>query len=305
MPEVVVVVGMQGSGKSTVAASYAARGYLRLNRDELGGRLIALARRLDHELAHGARRVVIDNTYASRASRAPVIDIARRHGAVVRCVVMATSLEDAQTNAVARILARHGRLLMPGAGSEINELARAKEIDPRAQYRFRREYEPPRDDEGFAAIEHVPFVRTEGSAGKTALIVELDGVVWRKRPRTPGAIELCDGAGEALQAWSRTHVLAGTTWQPGLASCDELGARLREQLGVALHVVHCAHPAGPPVCWCRKPLPGLALALAHTHGLDLRRSLHLGKGPADRGFALRAGMRYADIVAGWPAPDDQ
>jgi len=63
----------------------------------------------------------------------------------------------------------------------------------------------------------------------------------------------------------------------------------------------CGHPPGPPVCWCRKPLPGLALAHAHGHGLA--RSLHLGKGPADRGFATRAGMRYADIADGWPAPD--
>jgi len=73
-------------------------------------------------------------------------------------------------------------------------------------------------------------------------------------------------------------------------------------LGITLHVVHCAHPAGPPLCWCRKPLPGLALALAHAHGLDLLRTLHVGKGPADRGFAARAGIRYADIAADWPVP---
>jgi D-glycero-D-manno-heptose 1,7-bisphosphate phosphatase len=54
------------------------------------------------------------------------------------------------------------------------------------------------------------------------------------------------------------------------------------------------------VCWCRKPLPGLAVAWAHQHGIDLARSLHVGKGAADRGFALRAGMRYADIADGWP-----
>lgn len=299
--EVVIVMGMPGSGKSTLAAGYAARGYLRLNRDEIGGPLIAIARQLDRALGHGTRRVVIDNTYPSRASRAPVIEVARRHGAQVRCVVMTTSLEDAQTNAVARILARHGRLLMPD-GDGGNELGRAREIDPRAQYRFRRDYEPPRDDEGFAVIEQAPFARAAGQPGAPALIVELDGIVWRGRPQTPADIELRDGAREALHAWSSSHVLAATTWQPGLARTDELAARLAELVGVALPVMHCAHPAGPPVCWCRKPLPGMALALAHAHGLDLGRSLHLGKGPADRGFAQRAGMGYADIAAGWPAP---
>jgi aryl-alcohol dehydrogenase-like predicted oxidoreductase/predicted kinase/histidinol phosphatase-like enzyme len=302
--EVVMVLGMPASGKSTLAADLAARGYLRLNRDELGGSLIDLARRLDRELAAGARRVVIDNTYPTRASRAPVIEVARRHGAGVRCVVLETSLEDAQANAVARILARHGRLLMPGApGQPPGELARAGEIDPRAQFRFRRDHEPPRDDEGFAAIERVPFVRAAIPGGRPALLVELDGIVWHRRPRTPDQIALRDGARDALHAWSHTHVVAATTWQPGLDDASALQARVAELLGMPLHLAHCAHPAGPPVCWCRKPMPGLALALAHAHGLDLARSLHLGKGPADRGFAARAGLRYADIAAGWPAPD--
>ena len=301
LPEVVLVMGMPASGKSTVAADLATRGYLRLNRDERGGTLLALARQLGRELAAGARRVVIDNTYASRAARAPVVEIARRHGATVRCVVLATSLEDAQANAVARILDRHGRLLMPGAGPD-NELARAGEIDPRAQYRFRRELEPPREDEGFASIEPVAFVRRPAGPGRPALIVELDDLVWRGRPRAPEAIELRPGARDALAAWSPSHVLAGTTWQPGLAEVEPLAAALAAQLDAAIHVMRCAHPAGPPVCWCRKPLPGLALALAHAHGLDLARSIHLGKGPADRGFAARAGLRYVDITAGWPAP---
>jgi hypothetical protein len=313
-----MVMGMPASGKSTLAEDHAARGYLRLNRDELGGSLIALARRLDRELARGARRIVIDNTYPTRASRAPVIEVARRHGAAVRCLVMTTSLEQAQANAVARILARHGRLLMPGApggdprgdpggdpGSDprgVNELARAGEIDPRALFRYRREHEPPRGDEGFAVIEEVPFVPAAPPAGRPALIVELDGVVWRGRPRTPDAIELLPGARDALAAWSHGHALAGTTWQPGLADARPLADRLAALLGLAIDVVHCAHPPGPPVCWCRKPLPGLALALAHAHRLDLARSLHVGKGPADRGFAARAGLRYADISAGWPEP---
>jgi hypothetical protein len=247
---------------------------------------------------------VLDNTYPSRASRAQVIEIARRHAIPVRCIVVTTALEDAQANAVNRILAHHGRLLMPqGPGVIGDELARAHEIDPRVQFRFRRDYEPPRDDEGFAAIEHVAFARRPVTGGRPALIVELDDVVWRGRPRTPDAVVLRAGARDALHAWATGHVLAGTTWQPGLASTADLAARLVELLGVTLHVVHCAHPAGPPVCWCRKPLPGLGLALAHRHELDLSRTLHVGKGPADRGFALRAGMRYAEITAGWPAPE--
>ncbi|HUS28772.1 MAG TPA: hypothetical protein VMZ53_09685, partial [Kofleriaceae bacterium] len=62
----------------------------------------------------------------------------------------------------------------------------------------------------------------------------------------------------------------------------------------------CVHPAGPPVCWCRKPMPGLALAFARAHDVDLARSVHVGHGPADKGFAIRAGVDYFDRGDGWP-----
>jgi hypothetical protein len=108
---------------------------------------------------------------------------------------------------------------------------------------------------------------------------------------------LVDGVRDALAAWP-DHVLAGTLWRPGLApdAIAGLEARLGELLGRAIDLRACHHPAGPPVCWCRKPLPGLALALARTHDLDLARSTHVGRNPADRGFALRAGMAYRETL---------
>src|SRR4051794_17326411 len=67
--EVVLVMGIPGAGKSRVAEDYVARGYVRLNRDEREGSLPALAAALDECLAAGARRVVLDNTYLTRAAR--------------------------------------------------------------------------------------------------------------------------------------------------------------------------------------------------------------------------------------------
>ena len=54
---------------------WVARGYQRLNRDERGGSLKALAAALEDHLAGGATRVVLDNTYLTRASRNQVIDV--------------------------------------------------------------------------------------------------------------------------------------------------------------------------------------------------------------------------------------
>jgi len=233
---------------------------------------------------------VLDNTYPTRASRAAIVAAARRHGLPVRCVVMTTSIEQAQANAAARVLELHGRLLEP------DELARAGQIAPNAQFRYRRMYEPPRADEGFAAIEEVAFTRTP-TQGRAALIVELDDLVWRGRPRSADAIELVPDAFETLNAWhARGYMLAATTWQPEPIDAVALDAHLVELVGLPLAIARCTHPAGPPICWCRKPMPGLALALARTYGIDLARSVHVGRGPADAGFALRAGMAYQQ---GW------
>src|SRR4051794_11291822 len=76
--DVVVVMGIPGAGKSRVAAEHVARGYLRLNRDERGGTLGELAGALDEALAAGVRRVVLDNTYLTRAARSYVVESAAR-----------------------------------------------------------------------------------------------------------------------------------------------------------------------------------------------------------------------------------
>src|SRR6185437_3910298 len=77
--EVVVVMGLPGAGKSTLAADLMRRGYERLNRDEAGGRLADLVPALEEHLRAGRRRVVLDNTYGSRAARNLVIETAWTH----------------------------------------------------------------------------------------------------------------------------------------------------------------------------------------------------------------------------------
>ena len=112
--EVVLVMGVPGAGKSRVAADYTTRGYIRLNRDERGGSLRELAEALDKALTSGTRRVVLDNTYLTRAARNDVIEAASRHGAPARCIWLDTPLAQAQVNLVERLLDRFGALPTPG-----------------------------------------------------------------------------------------------------------------------------------------------------------------------------------------------
>src|SRR5262245_22137451 len=175
--DVVLVMGIPGAGKTGLAADYAARGYRRLNRDERAGSLRDLADALEEELAGGEARLVLDNTYVTRAARSYVVDAARRHGVPVRCIWLDTPLAQAQVNLVERLLAEVGSL--PGP----DELARGRPgvMAPTSQMRLMRELEPPTEDEGFAAVERVEFRRApgEGRGGVFVAAAAVAGEGWQ------------------------------------------------------------------------------------------------------------------------------
>jgi histidinol phosphatase-like enzyme len=59
-----------------------------------------------------------------------------------------------------------------------------------------------------------------------------------------------------------------------------------------MEVALCPHPAGPPTCWCRPPLPGLVLRWLRAHGIDPARSVLVGRSWAHRAMAEALGLRF-------------
>ena len=297
--EVVLVMGMPGAGKSTVARDLEAIGYERLNRDARGGTLAELARALDAGLAAGRRTWVLDNTYPSRRSRNEVIETAWQHAVPVRCVWMSTGIADAQINAIRRMIEVHGDLPTP---EEIR--ARGKDdpryLGPDALFRYERTVEPPVLDEGFETLETRPFVRrTIPGATARALFLDYDDLVG------PGVETDAVRSGHSGIRADRLAtldryvgdgwLLFAHAWRPGFASgreslesVDAELERVRER--IPIEIACCPHDAGPPICWCRKPIPGSYLEFAIRRGVALDRSIVVARSAADRTLGQRLGV---------------
>ena len=307
-PEVVVMMGIQGAGKSSEVARYLDRGYARLNRDQLGGELDELVPKLGELLASGQRRVVLDNTYATRVSRYALFRMAHAHGVPVRCRFLATPIDEAYANVVLRVLERHGKLLGP---DELKELGKDDPNlpPPAAMARWAASFEAPHVDEGFSVVEEVPFVRrVDPQFTGRGLLLDVDGTLRKTRsgeifPRDPEDVELLPGRRELLQRWvDEGYKLFFVSNQSGVASgtvskeaVEAAFARTVELLGLPVaEVAYCPHPAFPAGCFCRKPLPGLGVSLIHRHRLAREHVIMVGDMDSDRDFARSLGVRYVD-----------
>lgn len=275
--EVILVMGIPGAGKSRLAEEYRRSGYLGLNRDERGGTLAELAGEVAAQLKAGERRIVLDNTYLTRAGRSRVLEAAAAQGAGVRCIWLDTPLAQAQVNLVERLLDRFGALPDP---ETLRRVARAGPglHTPTSQMRTLRELEPPAEDEGFTAVERRSFARVpDPDRGASAVFVAASAVAL-------------GGVDPGLP-----HLLFD--WRPGppddapVSAAAELRRRVRGPVEVAV----CTHPGGPPSCWCRPPLPGLLLDFARRHRVDPARSTVVGTSAAHRALAAALGARYLGV----------
>jgi predicted kinase len=129
--ECVILIGLPASGKSTFYRERFAGTHDHISKDLLRNNRKAQRRQeqlIGESLASG-RSVVVDNTNPSAAVRAPLIAIARKHGAEVSGYFFITEAGDA----LRRNRARQGRDRVPDV----------------AIFTVRKRLEPPASSEGF------------------------------------------------------------------------------------------------------------------------------------------------------------
>jgi len=141
----VILIGLPASGKSTFFRERFAATHDHVSKDLLRNNRQPQRRQdqlIADSLASG-RSVVVDNTNPSAAVRAPVIALARKHGAKVVGYFFATEAGDA----LRRNRARDGRERVPDV----------------AIFTARKRLEPPTMTEGFDRLFSVRMNETDGT----------------------------------------------------------------------------------------------------------------------------------------------
>ncbi len=201
MPELVILIGLPGSGKTSFYRSRFASTHVHVSKDLLRNRRDRQARQLvliDEALAAG-RSVVVDNVNATAADRSALIEAGRRRGAVIVGYALGTDV----TESARRNRGRVGRGRVP----EVAIRAAAK--------RFER----PTPGEGFDRLE-----RVQADAGRFE-ISPFDGE-RRDRPEdVPPTVFLLSPA--SMGGERGTRLLDGRSSWP-------LAAQLRRRPGVPL-----------------------------------------------------------------------
>jgi predicted kinase len=135
--EVVVLVGLPGSGKSTVAERLVEKGYTRVNQDDLGSR--NKYKGIMVEAIKAGKKVIIDRVNFDRQQRQSWIDLAHKLGVVnVRCVWLKVDKDTCKTRVANRV--NHPTIKDAETGNHV--------ID-----KFDKLFEEPSVAEGFINVE--------------------------------------------------------------------------------------------------------------------------------------------------------
>jgi len=322
--EIIITIGLPGSGKSTHAQQYVDQGYRRINRDEMGGSTSSLDspyyEAVRTAYAAGVRSFVLDNTYTTLFRRAAVIALGKELGLPVRALWLQVPLEQAQLFASRRQVQRYGKLLKREDYKIAPMCDDPNMFPPGAQFAMRKGFAEPTLAEGFSSIEKIE-VRTVWDPlvyKNKAILIDLDGTVretpdskakvkkgcpW---PRNPSEVLIIPGCGKVLRRYQEDgYLILAVTNQSGVNRkandpkyvSDEAVVECIEATEKGLGIkfddyLYATDRGGPPSTFWRKPCPGMAVVLIERHKLDPDLCTMVGDMKTDQTFATRSGFAF-------------
>jgi HAD superfamily hydrolase (TIGR01662 family) len=302
MANVVMIVGYPAAGKSSLAKEYIDKGYTYLNRDKVGGKILDLIPLLDKALGN-SEHVILDNTFPTIESRRVFIECAKMHNASIRCEWLTTSIEDAQFNACMRMMDRKGKIL---SAEDMKKEKSPNLFPPVVLFKYKKEFEKPTIDEGFGYVVKREFNRTfpKSWTGK-AIFLDYDGTLrdtksGAKWPCHPDDVKILANRNEVLDSYiEQGYMLLGVSNQSGIAKDNPIEKdaiacfeRTNELLKHDIEYAYCPHRVPPISCFCRKPMPGMAVQFFHKYKLDPRKCIMVGDVTSDKTFAKRSHMEF-------------
>lgn len=308
MARVILLMGFPAAGKTTVATEYEQRGYIVLNRDQAGGKVFDLLLRFK-ALVEKGKKVLLDNTFPTAASRKPFIDAAEAAGKDIVCVWLKSTIEQAGFNACRRLVQRFGKLPSP---AEIKARNCPNSYPPAVLFKYRKDFEAPKTSEGFSEVEARKFTLTLPPSYKNAAIIfDYDGTLrttksGAKWPTVPSDVMLLPGRKDHFpimrdgSLWSEN--ILGVSNQSGIAKGqyteDDARAcfdQTNKLLKADIDYLFCPHSVPPISCWCRKPMSGFGVVFIEKYKLDPKKVTMVGNQTTDKTFASRCGFEYMDV----------
>jgi HAD superfamily hydrolase (TIGR01662 family) len=305
MSQVTMVMGFPASGKSTLTKDLVEKGAVSLNRDTEGGTIADLLPKME-VLLKDNKDIVLDNLFALAEVRKPFIELAKKQGADISCLLMGTSIEDAQFNAVQRAIGLLGQFPNPEV---IKKAKHTNVFPPLVLFKYKKEFQKPTTDEGFSEVKTIKFVRkVDPTFTNKAIILDYDGTLREcingngKYPVAKDQIEIKPNRKAVLDAYKKKgYLLLGMSNQSGVAKGElthetavELFEHTNKLIGVDIEFRFCPHQSAPISCYCRKPMNGAGVEFIMKHKLDAKQCIMVGDYTSDETFAKRSGFQYAD-----------
>jgi HAD superfamily hydrolase (TIGR01662 family) len=304
--KIILIIGYPAAGKTVAAKKFVDQGYHRLNRDEIGGKLGGLVKHLENLYTNkGITNFVMDNTYSTKKSRKSVIRWARENNFEIECHWIDLDVGDALYNAVQRMINTYGKILSPTQIKKCNDLG---VYPPVVIYKIRKAFEVPSIEEGFNRVVKVIFKRKLDKSLYTnkAIVLDYDGTLRKTKsgeryPKTPDDIKLLPNRAETLKKYAEQgYLLLGDSNQYFVSKkvmteeqAIECFEKTNKLLDLKIDYKFCPHPSYPQICYCRKPMPGMAVEFIEKYKLDPSKCIMVGDSKTDKTFANRCGFRYS------------